>query len=386
MRNLCTAIIILVFCASTGCANDSVGAGSAITLDMEANTIISASKLWLVTENGELVIRQPNWDPIARGYTEPTSIVVGGISGIKALSSQSDYSDLVYVIKEDGTVWQAIETGSTSQYGFEKTPDISDCVKICTGNGYAIALTSDGSVYAWGDNKYGQLGLGTTRKSKTPKKVKALSNIIDIACDIDHSMALNDNGKVYTWGNNDQGQLGDGEFTKRSDYGMGPIIMKNNNRRSPYLLESLSGIIQIAAGSGHSFALRGDGVVFEWGTGDDLSIFLYLEPDFKMKTPYEVKGLEQIVEISAYGIHAIALSSSGDIWRWGNVLAVPGEGWDTIPKKTAVFPNPEKIVAGKIDAVITKDGEIWQGFVEDEYYDGKAVRILSQEDIQKISS
>ena len=168
---------------------------------------------------------------------------------------------------------------------------------------------------------------------------------------------------------------------------MGSIIIKNNDRRFPYLVESLSDIVQIAAGSGYSFALRNDGVVYEWGTGHDMSIFLYLDPDFDMKTPSKVKRLGQIVQISAYGIHALALSSSGEIWRWGSVFAYPGEGWYP-PQKTADFQYPTRIIAGFVDTVITKDNEIWQGFVDDEgaYYDGKAELILTQEDIRKISS
>lgn len=260
-------------------------------------------------------------------------------------------------------------------------PDISNCVKVCTGKEYAIALTSDGAVYAWGDNKYGQLGLGANRKTKTPKRVKALSSIIDIACGSRHCMALSDKGEVFTWGSNDQGQLGDGKFTKHSDYGMGSFILENHDRRSPFLIESLSDIIQIAAGSGHSFALREDGVVFEWGTGDDMGVFLYLESDFKMKTPYTVEGLEQIVQISAYGIHALALSSSGEVWRWGNVTTIPGEGWDP-PYKTAEFPNPATLIAGTTDIVITENGEIWQGLVDDKHYhDGKAECVISKKDI-----
>jgi len=272
------------------------------------------------------------------------------------------------VIKDEGT----------GAYRLEIVPDISGCVKVCTGVEHAIALTSDGFVYAWGDNTYGQLGNGRKKNSEKPQKVKGLSDIEDISSGYYHCMALNKNGNVYTWGRNNHGQLGDGRYTRYSDYNTGSKLLKDNDRRSAYMVNTLSDIVQIAAGSGHCFALRKDSVVFEWG--ELIPTLFELDPDRKTKTPAEVEGLENIVQISAFGIHALALSASGDIWRWGNTVHAPGEGWDS-PRKTAVFPDPLRITAGFIDTVITSNNEIWQGYPRDGYENGESKRIVSEKDI-----
>ena len=128
-----------------------------------------------------------------------------------------------------------------------------------------------------------------------------------------------------------------------------------------------------------SFALRNDGTVFEWGK----QTFL-LPPDSCVKMPTEVRNLENIVQISAHGIHALALSSAGEIWRWGSVFFAPGDNWEW-PHQTPSFPNPSKIIAGSADIFISKENEIWTAEVGEiggrYHYNGKTKCIVSIENM-----
>jgi len=105
-------------------------------------------------------------------------------------------------------------------------------------NGHTLAMASNGSVWAWGDNAEGQLGNGTTINQNVPVPVSGLpGNIVDVRAGGIHSMALDAKGNVWTWGSNDNGQIGDGT---------------NTNQLVP--IEVLSGVSMISAGSLHSLA------------------------------------------------------------------------------------------------------------------------------------
>jgi hypothetical protein len=93
-----------------------------------------------------------------------------------------------------------------------------------------MAVDSSGSVYTWGDNSFGQLGDGTTTNSSTPVCISDIETsplkgkvITAVAAGSRHSMAVDSNGKVYAWGYNYYGQLGDGTTTKRSS----PVCIQN---------------------------------------------------------------------------------------------------------------------------------------------------------------
>ena len=82
--------------------------------------------------------------------------------------------------------------------------------QIEAGKKFTVALREDGTVWAWGDNTYGQLGQGNRVSAKKPVQVQNLTNIVAIAAGDNHAIALDRLGNVYTWGLNSKGQLGNG--------------------------------------------------------------------------------------------------------------------------------------------------------------------------------
>ncbi len=83
-------------------------------------------------------------------------------------------------------------------------------VDVKCGDWHSLALTSTGEVYAWGDNQFGQIGSGNSRTlESTPVKLAFQGHlIIAISCGSLHSIALTEKGSVFTWGFNNNGQLG----------------------------------------------------------------------------------------------------------------------------------------------------------------------------------
>src|SRR5437867_3742727 len=104
-----------------------------------------------------------------------------------------------------------------------------------------------GTVSAWGDNSFGELGNGTNTASNTPMQVSGHSGVTAIAGGEPHGLALKSDGTVWAWGDNYQGQLGNGT---------------NTSSNTPVQVSGLSGVTAIAGGELHSLALKSDGTVW----------------------------------------------------------------------------------------------------------------------------
>jgi alpha-tubulin suppressor-like RCC1 family protein len=122
--------------------------------------------------------------------------------------------------------------------------------QVAAGRAHTVALKSDGTVWAWGDNAYGQLGDGTTAQRAAPVQVSGLAGVTAIAASQYHTVALKGDGTVWALGENGFGQLGDGTTTERD---------------TPVQVTGLTGATGIAAGNCHTVALKSDGTVWGWG-------------------------------------------------------------------------------------------------------------------------
>ncbi|MFG2111457.1 Ig-like domain repeat protein [Streptomyces sp. NPDC048718] len=118
-----------------------------------------------------------------------------------------------------------------------------------------LALTSDGHLLAWGYNAWGQLGDGTTTNRRTPVAVHlpAGTTVTTVGAGHAHNLALTTDGGLFAWGNNYFGQLGDGTTTDRHT----PVEIQ---------LPAGTKATKLAGGNGHSMALTSDGRIITWGS------------------------------------------------------------------------------------------------------------------------
>jgi len=138
---------------------------------------------------------------------------------------------------------------------------------ISEGYRTSLALGSNGSVYAWGDNTDGQLGDGSTTGSSTPVQVSLPGGVRAIAVSegYETSLALGSHGTVYAWGMNAAGQLGDGTATGPGSCGDSPCST------TPVAVKLPGGVPAIAVSEGKqtSLALGSNGRVYAWGDNTD---------------------------------------------------------------------------------------------------------------------
>ncbi|MDO5398734.1 MAG: S8 family serine peptidase [bacterium] len=131
--------------------------------------------------------------------------------------------------------------------GYTRTPEASwelfsslDNVSITAGKEYIAVLKADGSVWTWGKNNYGQLGLGNYTNTTNPQQVPNLTGISQISAGTYHMMAVNTSGQAYAWGYNVEGCLGNGTKTNSTV----PVKMLNaSNTSAVYGGEKVSFVI-----------------------------------------------------------------------------------------------------------------------------------------------
>jgi alpha-tubulin suppressor-like RCC1 family protein len=212
---------------------------------------------------------------------------------------------------------------------------LSDVVAVAAGERHTVALKSDGSVWTWGGNSIGQLGDGTTVAKSTPVQVKGaggsgtLSGIVSVATGSFHTVALTSDGSVWAWGTNFYGQLGDGTTTSMTT----PVQAK-----SPDGLGTLGGVVAVTAGGYRTVVLKNIGSVWAWGSNYYGELGDGTKTD--RSTPIQVKGpggsgvLSGVVALTAGTYHTAAVQSDGRVWTWGNG-GVPGDGTE-MGKRTPV--------------------------------------------------
>lgn len=262
-------------------------------------------------------------------------------------------------LKNDGTVWalgqnyygQLGDGTSTDRYSSIQVTGLTGltgATAIAAGNNYTIALKNDGTVWAWGNNYSGQLGDGSTRLRNSPNKVPGLAGITAIAAThSSHTIALRNDGTVWAWGTNSSGQLGDGTTTSRT---------------TPQQVPGLTGVIAIAGGYQCTLALKNDGTVWAWGKNDYGQ--LGDGTTTSRTAPIQVAGLTGVTAMASGYLFSVALKNDGTVWAWGgNYSGQLADGTTTnryTPEQIAGLSGVTAIAAGNAHAIALKsDGSIW---------------------------
>jgi len=224
---------------------------------------------------------------------------------------------------------------------------VMDAVAVASGSNFSLALESDGSVWAWGENPMGQLGDGTTISKSIPLKIPSLRGAVAISAGMDFALALTESGSVEAWGDGTLGQMGNPTVTGCST--------------APVPVSNLAGIAEIAAGGYHGLALDGTGGVWSWGRSD----YGQLGRSGSNTIPGHVSGLSgTTIGIAAGDLHSLALSSTGAVMAWGDgangQLGNTPTVSSTTPLTVSGLPSVVSIAAGQYDSIaMGYDGSIW---------------------------
>ena len=127
-------------------------------------------------------------------------------------------------------------------------------LSVALGFDHTLAVRTDGTLWAWGSNYAGQLGLGLTASAKTPTQVGTATTWLSVAAGASSSAAVRRDGSLWTWGSNDTGQLGLGTITDQA---------------TPQQVGTGTTWLSVSAGWQHMVALRTDGSLWTWGSNNE---------------------------------------------------------------------------------------------------------------------
>jgi alpha-tubulin suppressor-like RCC1 family protein len=236
--------------------------------------------------------------------------------------------------------------GGNSNLTPQQLASSTGAVQASAGAAHSLVLNSDGTVWARGNNWFGQLGNGTNTASSTLVQVPGLTGVVQVSAGGFHSLALRSDGTVWEWG------------------AWGP-----GDNLTPAEVPGLAGVTKIAAGDGFSLALRSDGTVWAWGNNNAGQ--LGNGATAASAIPVQVSGLSQVTSIAAGADSALAIRTQGvttvkTVWAWGgNDSGQLGDGTlgnHLTPEQVTGIkaPSVTGITAGEKFAVaLGSDGSVW---------------------------
>lgn len=239
------------------------------------------------------------------------------------VGTDSDWIDVAtginhtVAIKRDGSLWGwgdhsfgqlGLGDNAAQRYNTpQRIGNDTDWVAISAGGFFTLALKSNGTLWAFGDNAYGQLGDGTFWSKKSPVQVYAPGvTFVKISAGGHHVLAISSTNELYSWGSNDYGQVGNGNVS--IDAG------------TPVKISTANNWIMVSAGSEHSMALNSSGELYVWGSNAYVQLGLGDQVNRSIPTKNTNLPLLNVSSIKttiAAGWTFSAVLDDGNLYMWG---------------------------------------------------------------------
>jgi alpha-tubulin suppressor-like RCC1 family protein len=194
--------------------------------------------------------------------------------------------------------------------------------QLAAGAGFSLALTSTGQLYAFGENQYGQLGNSTGNGIEDANPVPALVQlpagsgpVVQVAAGAEHSLVLTASGRLYAFGDNRYGQLGSSANAGIDAANPQPALVGLPAGSGP--------VVQIAAGAEHSLVLSASGRLYAFGSNDAGQLGVAAGSGTETANPAPAQASlpaasAQPVAIAAGMQHSLVLTSSGQLYAFGS--------------------------------------------------------------------
>lgn len=277
---------------------------------------------------------------------EGNQVAVSGTSlaVLEDVRSVAAGGDFTVALKTDGTLWawggnDYGQLGNGTLNSVSAPQQVLDNVTaVSAGANATAAVRSDGTLWTWGDNLYGQLGDGTRDSMSAPHQVLAAVRFA-VMGDY-HAAAISTDGTLYTWGSNLDGQLGTGGLGDTTDEETGATL-----QLTPAAVSLPAAVSNVTVGAGHTAAILSDGTLWTWGRNDAMQLGL-TEAGAQVWEPGQVVELVPAQAVSAGTDQTVCLLTDGEVQAWGSpAMGQLGSG---TPQEKAAEPDVQTADAGAV--------------------------------------
>lgn len=281
------------------------------------------------------ILRSHKWEKLTIGNT-----------GSAAVGFAQDTNGQIFGWGVPNNYQLGTTTGTFSSPGYFGSA--STWMSVSTQNNHSVGLRPPGSLWSWGYNLNGQLGLSTAVQVSTPIQVGGVSNWVEAKAGFNATFAMNSAGEIWSIGNAANGYLGTGVST--------------GNFSSLIKIPSAIPWMRFAVGKTHCLGIKTDGTLWGWGQNGDGQ--LGIGNMISVSTPIQIGSLTNWEKIYAgFGI-SFAIRNDGTLWSWGyNGSGELGIG-NTIGKSSMVQVGSLadwKELAPSLDFTLAlkNDGTLW---------------------------
>ena len=370
---LCLGLTVPALASSTGTANSPAGveAGSG-----HAGLIDANGSLWMWGNN--------NNGQLGNGSTEDSIVPIKVMDNVVLVSCGGKHTA---AIKTDGSLWMW-GGNYDGQLGNGSTENSTVPIKVldnvvsvsCGGSsvtsGFTAAVKTDGSLWMWGSNQYGQLGNGIPKDAIVP--VKVMDNVVTVSCSsLGHVAVIKTDGSLWMWGENGDGQIGNG--------GGGDLNWSPDAKVQSVPVKVMDNVVSVSCGWGHTAAIKTDGSLWMWGEneygqlGNGRKYNTDNGPFDRFYQTIPVKVLDCVASVSCGSGYTAAVKTDGSLWMWGdNMFGQLGSddgnkviniGHGDFSTQTVPIELMNKVVSvscGNFQTFVVKtDGSVWGCGVND---------------------
>jgi len=257
------------------------------------------------------------WGRNSKGYlglgdttVRSSPVQVGSLTDWDSVSAGQDHT---LAVKTDGTLWAwgnnqnrklgiGIGDDKSSPVQVQTDTDWASCCAASAALGaFSLAIKTNGTIWGWGRNNFGQLGTGNVQQESSPVQIGSSTDWASINAGASDSFATKTDGSLWAIGGfNAFGDLGQGDTIQRS---------------SPVQIGGLTDWASVSGGSNAALAVKTDGTLWAWGgngqgyLGDGTTV--------KRSSPVQIGSLTDWSEVEFRTNHTLALKTNGTLWSWG---------------------------------------------------------------------
>ncbi len=265
-------------------------------------------------------------------------------------------------LKSDGTIWSwgfnlygqlGDGTNTSSYYSVvQEATKSTSWASISAGRDYTVAMKNDGTLWAWGYNFFGQLGNNSTANSNVPvQEATQAKDWLRFSAGVSTVAAIKTNYTLWSWGNNQYGEIGDGTTIDRT------VPTQEATKATNWY--------QVTTGGWTTIAIKANRTLFGWGSNVKGQIGDGTNTNRSIPTQEVTKATDWISATSgAYS--SAAIKSNGTLWAWGgNSYGELGDGSPTIQVFTPIqevtkATNWKEVSMGNSFTVALKtDNTLW---------------------------